>query len=234
MLLGYIIVRALLPLVAVFGRLPCGASSGYARLLNAATRPFDLINYLGPCAAVHVYGAERMAAKLDCVLADLHRRLDAAAPADLARGMHCPARWDPFFTGYMTLADLFRYPTRHYDFHRRQLTLTFPALSRVATVRRTRNAGRRRTGRCGHLPHRCPTWRCGWWRRACFRATSDTVRSRTVRGDGRQRCAADGQCDRPCRAVPRHPVNWSVGTVASAITMSGSGVPGRASTEPAV
>jgi hypothetical protein len=42
-------------------------------------------------------------------------------------GMHCPTRWDPFFTGYMTLADLFRYPTRHYDFHRRQLTLTTPA-----------------------------------------------------------------------------------------------------------
>jgi hypothetical protein len=37
--------------------------------------------------------------------------------------MHYPVRWDPFFTGYMTLADLFRYPTQHYDFHRRQLTL---------------------------------------------------------------------------------------------------------------
>ena len=41
--------------------------------------------------------------------------------------MHYPTRWDPFFTGYMTLADLYRYPTRHYDFHRRQLTLTTPA-----------------------------------------------------------------------------------------------------------
>ena len=37
--------------------------------------------------------------------------------------MYYPTRWDPFFTGYMTLADLFRYPTQHYDFHRRQLTL---------------------------------------------------------------------------------------------------------------
>jgi hypothetical protein len=127
MLFGYLIVRALLPLAAVFGRLPPGASQGYAHLLNAATRPFDLINYLGPCAAVHIYGQQRMAAKLDRVLAALHRRLDAATPADLARGMQYPARWDPFFTGYMTLADLFRYPTRHYDFHRRQLTLTTPA-----------------------------------------------------------------------------------------------------------
>lgn len=119
--------------ITIFGRLPPGASRGYARLLNAATRPFDLINYLGPCAAVHVYGHQRMAAKLDSVLAALHRRLAAATPADLARGMHYPIRRDPFFTGYMTLADLFRYPTRHYDFHRRQLTLTVPAVSHAAT-----------------------------------------------------------------------------------------------------
>ena len=123
MLFGYMIVRALLPLVAAFGRLPGGLSRGYARLLNAATRPFDLINYLGPCAAVHLYSPRRMDARLDRVLDALHRSLDAATAADLARGMHYPLRWDPFFTRYMTLADLYRYPTLHYDFHRRQLTL---------------------------------------------------------------------------------------------------------------
>jgi hypothetical protein len=68
-----------------------------------------------------------MAAKLDRVLAALHRSIDTATTASLTRGMHYPTRWDPFFTGYMTLADLYRYPTRHYDFHRRQLTLTTPA-----------------------------------------------------------------------------------------------------------
>lgn len=123
MLFGYLIVRALLPLVAVFGRLPGRFSRSYASLLDAATRPFDLINYLGPCAAVHVYGSTRMGAKLDRTLAALHRSLNAATAVDLARGMHYPVRWDPFFTGHMTLADLYRYPTLHYDFHRRQLTL---------------------------------------------------------------------------------------------------------------
>jgi hypothetical protein len=127
MLFGYIIVRALLVVMVVFGRLPDGFSRAYARLLNAVTRPFDLINYLGPCAAVHIYGHQRMGAKLDRVLASLHRRLDAATAADLARGMHYPVRWDPFFTGFMTLADLYRYPTQHYDFHHRQLTLTTSA-----------------------------------------------------------------------------------------------------------
>jgi len=123
MLFGYMIVRRLLGLVRLFGRLPVGASRGYARLLDAGSRPFDLINYLGPCAAVHIYGHRRIAAKLDRVIASLHRRLDQETSADLARGMYYPARWDPFFDDYMTLADIYRYPTQHYDFHRRQLTL---------------------------------------------------------------------------------------------------------------
>ena len=64
-----------------------------------------------------------MAAKFDRVIASLHRRLDKETSADLAIGMHYPARWDPFFSGYMTLAGIYRYPTKHYDFHLRQLTL---------------------------------------------------------------------------------------------------------------
>ena len=64
-----------------------------------------------------------MAAKLDGVLAALRRRLDTVSTADLTRGMYYPTRWDPFFTGCMTLTDLYRYPTQHCDFHRRQLTL---------------------------------------------------------------------------------------------------------------
>ena len=127
MLFGYLITRALLGVMAVFGRLPGGFSRAYGRLLNALTRPLDLINYLGPCAAIHVYGHRRMAARLDRVLAALHHSIDTATTADLARGMHYPTRWDPFFTDYMTVADLYRYPTRHYDFHRRQLTLTTQA-----------------------------------------------------------------------------------------------------------
>ena len=37
--------------------------------------------------------------------------------------MHYPTRWDPYFTDYMTLADIYQYPTRHCAHHRRQLTL---------------------------------------------------------------------------------------------------------------
>ena len=30
------------------------------------------------------------------------------------RGMHYPVRWDPFLRGFMTLADIYHYPTQHF------------------------------------------------------------------------------------------------------------------------
>ncbi|MGK5555360.1 DinB family protein [Actinomadura kijaniata] len=123
MLFGYMVVLTLLRLVRLFGRLPDGASRAWARLLNSGTRPFDVVNYLGSCAAATFYNHRRMGAKCDRVIAALHRRLDQEDTVSLARGMYYPVRWDPFFRDYMTLADLYRYPTRHFDFHRRQLTM---------------------------------------------------------------------------------------------------------------
>jgi hypothetical protein len=38
--------------------------------------------------------------------------------------MHYPMTWDPFFADYMTLADIYHYPTQHFRFHQRQLTLS--------------------------------------------------------------------------------------------------------------
>ncbi|TJZ57576.1 DinB family protein [Streptomyces piniterrae] len=123
MLFGYMVVRALLTVVRIFGRLPRGVSRAYARLLDAAVKPFDEINYVGSCMAAKVFNRRRMGTKFDRVIASLHCRLDAESEADLARGMHYPVRWDPFFKDFMTLADIYRYPTQHFDFHRRQLTL---------------------------------------------------------------------------------------------------------------
>ncbi|MER5911229.1 DinB family protein [Streptomyces sp. NPDC001982] len=123
MLFGYILIRPLLVLLRVFGRLPHGASRLFARLLNAATKPFDVVNYLGPVGGAKVLGRRRMGTAFDRVIADLHRRLDAEREPDLALLMHYPTRWDPYFRDVMTIADLYRYPTEHFDFHRRQLTL---------------------------------------------------------------------------------------------------------------
>lgn len=123
MLLGFLILRALTGLVRVFGRLPDGVSRAYARLLNAATRPFDAVNYVGSVAGGTVLSTHRMTVLFDHVVDRLHRRLDAETDAGLTRGMHYPTRWDPFLTDYMTLADVYRFPTKHFRFHERQLTL---------------------------------------------------------------------------------------------------------------
>ena len=76
MLFGYLIVRALLVLVRVFGLLPDGASKAFARLLDSARRPFGLINYLGSCAGARIIPPRRMTPMLDHVIAAL-----AQAPA---------------------------------------------------------------------------------------------------------------------------------------------------------
>lgn len=124
MLIGYLIARALRGLVVTFDRLPTVANRRFARLLNAVTVPFDVVNYAGAWLAGSVLPRRTLNALFDRVIASLHRRFDAETEEDLARTMHFPTRWDPFFRDVMTLADVYHFPTQHFDFHRRQLTLT--------------------------------------------------------------------------------------------------------------
>jgi len=126
MLFGYLIVRALLVLVRIFGLLPDGASKSFARLLDAAHKPFDLINYLGSCAGARIIPPRRMPGMLDRVIRALERHLEREPESALHRGMHYPTTWDPFFADDMTLADIYHYPTQHFRFHQRQLTLSPP------------------------------------------------------------------------------------------------------------
>lgn len=123
MVFGYMVTQRLLVLVRLLGRLPDPVSRVFASILDAATRPFHVINYYGSCAAALVYNRHRMGAKLDRVIASLQRKLAREKDTALRRGMHYPTHWDPFFSDYMTLADIYRYPGLHFDFHQRQLTL---------------------------------------------------------------------------------------------------------------
>ena len=124
MVFGYMIVQRLLVLVKVFGRLPDAASRVFAGVLDAATAPFDVINYYGSCAAALVFNRRRMGSEMDRVIASLQRRLVRESDDALRSGMHFPTRWDPFFNDYMTLEDVYRYPGQHFDFHAHQLSLT--------------------------------------------------------------------------------------------------------------
>jgi hypothetical protein len=126
MLFGYLIVRALLVLARVFAHLPDRASTAFAKLLDSAHRPFDLINYLGSCAGARIIPPRRMTQLLDRVIAALQRHLEREPDSALRRGMHYPTTWDPFFADNMTLAGIYHYPTQHFRFHQRQLTLSPP------------------------------------------------------------------------------------------------------------
>lgn len=123
MVFGYMVVRALLPLVRVVSRLPGPARIGFAAALNAGSRPFDVVNYWGSRAAALVYNRRRMGRKLERTINALTRRLERESSGSLSRSMPFPDRWDPFFKPVMTLQDVYAYPTLHFDFHAKQLTL---------------------------------------------------------------------------------------------------------------
>ena len=123
MLFGYILVRVLLVIVRLFWLMPDGASRRFSQILNAVTAPFHVVNYLGSCGGALVFNHRRMGAGFDRTVDAIEARLMGEAEVDLRRGMHYPDRWDPYFTDFMTVEDIYRYPTRHFDHHARQLTL---------------------------------------------------------------------------------------------------------------
>ena len=122
MLFGFIVVRALLPLVKGFGRLPPAASRTFAAILNAGTRPFHVVNYLSALPGGTVLGSRAMGRLMDSTIGHLRGRLARESERTLALAMHFPVGWDPYFKEVMTVADIYHYPTQHYDHHRRQLT----------------------------------------------------------------------------------------------------------------
>ena len=63
-----------------------------------------------------------MQQRLNGVTANLERDMDKQSQESLARGMYYPTRWDPYFKEYMTLADIYHYPTQHFDHHDHQLS----------------------------------------------------------------------------------------------------------------
>jgi hypothetical protein len=123
MLFGYLLVQTLRHLVRGLSRLPDTVSAGFAALLRAGTRPFHKINYQGSLGGARVLGRARMVRVMDHAIDRLEAALARETDASLARHMHFPTGWDPYFRDVMALRDVYHYPTQHYEHHRRQLTL---------------------------------------------------------------------------------------------------------------
>lgn len=76
MLFGYLLVRNLLLLVRIFARLPDGFSRRFAAVLNAGTRPFHVVNYVGSLGGARVLGPAGMEHVMDGVTSGLIKSLN--------------------------------------------------------------------------------------------------------------------------------------------------------------
>ncbi|MGC5651727.1 UNVERIFIED_CONTAM: DinB family protein [Kocuria sp. CPCC 205316] len=126
MFFGYLVVRRLIPLVRLMGRLPEPVSRTFAQVLEAGTRPFHIVNYQSDRGAARMIRGPRLIRWFDRTLDALQAQLEAEPAAALVRGMHMPVTWDPYFREWMSLAEIYHYGTQHYDHHRQQLTLSRP------------------------------------------------------------------------------------------------------------
>src|SRR6478752_5031932 len=88
MLFGYLLVRNLRVLVWAFSRLPEGASRTFAATLDAGTRPFHAINYVGSLFGGRVVGLVGMERLMERVLDSLQATLREASDESLDLGMH--------------------------------------------------------------------------------------------------------------------------------------------------
>ena len=150
MLFGFVLVRVLLPLVKGLGRLPPDVSRTFAAILNAGTRLFHVVNYLSAIPGGTVLSGPAMGRLMDRTVNHLRSRLRSESEDALGVAMHFPVGWDPYFTDVMTVADVYRYPTQHYDHHRRQLTTAcalggrLPAPTEALVRRRSGGSSSRR------------------------------------------------------------------------------------------
>lgn len=114
MVFGYLVVRVLLPLVHAVSQLPAPVGRGWAALLDFGRRPFHVVNYWGSVAGARVFNHARMSRLCDRTVGALQRHLEREPEEALHRGMPFPMTWDPYFTRYTVLAEVYRYPTRHF------------------------------------------------------------------------------------------------------------------------
>ena len=123
MLFGFIVIKNLLPMVRLWGKLPRRSSKLFANLLNNLTTPFNWINEKGARFQGKAFSFARMNKLFDTTIDSLMKKVKSFTEDEWKRGMHFPTRWDPNFKDFMTLADLFHYPVNHLQFHVGQIAL---------------------------------------------------------------------------------------------------------------
>lgn len=119
--LGFFLLPILCLLMLLFGRLPAVCSEIFARLLNSLTRPFNAINALGAYGGGRVFTRAALSTTFDAVYTLSVRLAERLPSTEWTRGMSYPTSWEPLFSPYMTLEDVYRFPVRHFYTHVRQI-----------------------------------------------------------------------------------------------------------------
>lgn len=109
MVFGYLIVRTLMPLVHLLGRL--GWSRRLAATLNSLRGPFHVINYLGSACGGQILSPTAMTRLMDRTVQVLQRRLAGETDHSLNLAMHFPPTWDPLLPAHHERGR--RLPLRH-------------------------------------------------------------------------------------------------------------------------
>ena len=120
-LLGFVLLEPLGPMARFFGRLPRFVFKPFAWVMDALTGPFNWINALGARGGARVYDRRRLLARYDRVHDHALAMIASVGPDEWERGMYYPARWDPLFSGFMTVEQVFRFPILHYEVHAAQI-----------------------------------------------------------------------------------------------------------------
>lgn len=120
---GQRITRAVILLMSVTSRLPRGVGTAFARVLTAATTPYNWINYMGAVGGARTVGLRRAQRWMNADTDWLLQWAASASEADVNRGMVVPTTWDPYFAPWMSRADVLAWAPTHYRHHRAQLTL---------------------------------------------------------------------------------------------------------------
>jgi len=122
MAFGFIILSTLINLVLFWARLPKSFSKPFAGFLNFITDPFEWIDVLGPQIGAKIFTYRSIGRKYDRVHFSILRKLNSIREDDWQKGMFFPIKWDPLFSEYMTVENVFHYMIRHFNYHLNQLS----------------------------------------------------------------------------------------------------------------
>lgn len=121
MAFGFLIIPSLVRMIRFWSLFPRSFSKPFAALLDVSTPLFNLINGLGPHLGARIYAGKSVGKKYDRAYVKIVRMLKSSTETDLAAGMYYPKSWDPLFGSYVTLEELFHYPSAHLLSHLKQM-----------------------------------------------------------------------------------------------------------------